>query len=61
MLETALDHRRQSSCSEGEAATQSGGSPDGRAGPGRARRPAGLGGKERWSSLALSQNSPDCK
>ena len=60
-LETVLEHQRQSSYSEGEAATQSRGFPDGRMGHGRVRRLAGLGRKERWSSLALSQNSPDCK
>nr|XP_030736570.1 LOW QUALITY PROTEIN: PGAP2-interacting protein [Globicephala melas] len=61
MLETALDHQRQSSCSEGKAAIQSRGFSHRRVGPGRVGRPTGLGRKESWISLALSQDSPGCK
>ena len=61
MLETVLDHQRQSSCSEGKAAIQSRGFSHRRMGPGRVGRPTGLGRKESWVSFALSQDSPGCK
>lgn len=53
MLETVLDHQRQSSGSEGEAAWQSRGFSHGGMGPGRGRRSHGLGRKESWASFAL--------